>query len=217
MGLKIDKYELKGLPMDHIRKIIKENITIKERTVDIPTDKAPNDIIPGDVVKFLAPETFTPKSKQEKKPDEVTNKATEPEPLDTNKATEPEPLDLPDMNNKPKANESIMSEKKKKKKKYMDPEKSKLGIVLKINRKTNIAIVGILEPQGRNATNDKTRWQLTNEKTEIPLGDLEVIKKKDTISKKILRTASNLAKGAVFGLAGAYARGSAQADKYMDK
>ena len=61
MGLKIDKYELKGLPMDHIRKIIKENITIKERTVDIPTDKAPNDIIPGDVVKFLAPETFTPK------------------------------------------------------------------------------------------------------------------------------------------------------------
>ena len=32
-----------------------------------------------------------------------------------------------------------------------------------------------------------------------------------------LRTASNSAKGAVFGLAGAYARGSAQADKYMDK
>jgi hypothetical protein len=41
--------------MDNLRNIIRENITIKEKTYELPTRKSSTDIIPGDIVEYKAP------------------------------------------------------------------------------------------------------------------------------------------------------------------
>lgn len=41
--------------MDNLRNIIRENITIKEKTYELPTRKSSTDVIPGDIVEYKAP------------------------------------------------------------------------------------------------------------------------------------------------------------------
>jgi len=173
--------------MENLRKILKENITIKEKTYELPTRTNSTDVIPGDIVEYKAP-------------------PVQPQSTPTAPGQLPPPPKVP-LRDFEKGMGVVVKVNNKNKRVTIGVLENR-GRSVANNDKTKWGL------SGEKVEVLMKDCHIIKKKEEVPQALLKAVVKLAKLGWKITK---GIGLGAGAATAGALALGSSQAQKYMDK